>query len=257
VYRWVSALAIVVSPSAFGWGAEGHALIARIAETQLTPKARQQVQAVLGPGTTLASIASWADEIRRSRPETAPWHYIDIPLSQTHVNLARDCPNAECVIAKIGTFEKALSIPLTPPRERSEALMFLVHLIGDMHQPLHAADNRDRGGNTVQVQLGGLKTNLHSLWDSALLARMGDAEQLASTWSLDSRKRARKWAKGTVERWAEESHAAARKVVYGKLGSGAPRIISAAYEKAADSLIREQIERAGARLAWVLNQTLQ
>ncbi len=257
MYRFAWIPLLVVCPSAFGWGNEGHALIARIAQAQLTPAAREHVAAILGPGYSLVSIASWADDIRRSRPNTGKWHYIDIPINQPHLDMARDCPKGECVIAKIEEFEKVVADAATAPAARREALLFLVHFVSDLHQPLHSSDNADHGGNGVQVDFNGRKLNLHSLWDSALLARMGSQDQLVTVWSQDSARHARKWSKGSIEQWAEQSHKAAQKVIYKKLPAGNPVVVTAAYEKTADSLIREQIEKAGARLATVLNQTLQ
>jgi hypothetical protein len=245
---------------AFAWGPEGHNLVARLAEAQLTTAARARVAEILGPGTTLASISSWADQLRRSRPETGPWHYIDIPINRPHLDMARDCPNGDCVITKILDFEKVLGDPATNPEQRRDALMFIVHFVGDMHQPLHCADNQDKGGNDVNTQFFGKPMNLHSMWDSALLVRMGDEDKLFAEFSRDmTPKRKKNWAKGTVEDWAEESHKAAQKTVYGKLpkvpkGTAAP--IADAYERAADPLIKQQIEKAGIRLAHVLNTLL-
>ncbi len=252
---WIALAALC--PPAFGWGVEGHALIVRIAEAQLTARARGQIALILGPGRTLVSVASWADEVRRSRPETGPWHYVDIPIQRAHLDMARDCPKSECVIARIEDFEKVVANQSAPAVERREALMFLIHFIGDMHQPLHASDNQDKGGNNVQVQLADRRLNLHSLWDTALLARMGSENELAAAWTADSEKHFKKWSKGSVEDWAEQSHKAAQKVTYGKLPAGTPALVGAAYEKPADALIRLQIEKAGARLARVLNETLQ
>ena len=245
---------------AFGWGPEGHSLIARIAEAQLTATARARAAEILGPGSTMASVSSWADEVRRARPQTAAWHYIDIPISKSHLDMARDCPRGDCVIAEIESLERALRDPALAAPERREDLMFLIHFVGDMHQPLHCSDNADKGGNEVRVEFNGHATNLHSLWDSGLLGRIGGEEQLLPTLSAASARNRRKWSRGTVEQWAEESHKAARKMVYGRLphSSGdAPRAISPAYERAADPLIELQIEKAGARLARVLNETLQ
>src|ERR1700722_17811224 len=133
--------------SAFGWGVEGHALIARIAEAQLTPAVHAKVVQILGPNVSMASVASWPDEIRRSRTETGPWHYIDIPIGQLHLDMARDCPKGDCVIKKIEDFEAVLRDPSTPAEQRREALMFVIHFVGDLHQPLHDSDNHDKGGN--------------------------------------------------------------------------------------------------------------
>jgi hypothetical protein len=244
----------------FAWGPEGHSLVARIAHAQLTLAARARVDEILGPNTTMSSIASWADEVRRSRADTAPWHYIDIPIDQPHLDMARDCPKGDCVIGKIEDFRKALNDPAITPDQRREDLMFLIHFIGDMHQPLHCSDNKDKGGNDVKVEFFGKPTNLHSVWDSGLLGRMGSQDRLFGRLLTESVGHAKKWSKGTVEDWAEEAHKAAQKVVYGRLpkvAAGTPVPIGAPYEKKADPLIRAQIEKAGARLAAVLNAALQ
>jgi hypothetical protein len=141
--------------------------------------------------------------------------------------------------------------------------MFLVHFIGDMHQPLHCSDNKDRGGNEVRVEFFGRNMNLHSTWDGGLLGRIdsGSEDALFAELSKDlSNGRAKKWGRGTVRDWAEQSHKAAVKVVYGKLPkapASGPIKITPEYEKAADPLIKEQIERAGARLATTLNAALK
>ncbi|MGO9262772.1 MAG: S1/P1 nuclease [Bryobacteraceae bacterium] len=242
------------------WGPEGHDLVARIAEAQLNAAVHARVVEILGPGATMASVSSWPDQIRHARPETAPWHYIDIPITEPHFDMARDCPKGDCVIAKIADFRKALADPSTPASARREALMFLIHFVGDMHQPLHCSDNHDKGGNDLHVQFNGQPSNLHSVWDSGLLDRMGSEEELFPALSQESARREKKFAKGTVEDWAEQSHKAAVKMVYGKLpkaAPGQPVVLDAAYEQAADPLIRLQIERAGARLARVLSEALK
>jgi hypothetical protein len=252
-------LAVTALP-AFAWGPEGHALVARIAETQLTPEVRARVVEILGPGKSMASVASWADEVRRSRPESGPWHYVDIPLKAGHLDLPRDCGKQGCVVVKIAELRRLVHDPATPPDQRREALMFLIHFIGDMHQPLHCEDNDDKGGNSVQVQFFGRRSNLHSVWDSGLLGRIGAEDQLFPDLSRESAAHAGKYSKGTVAQWAEESHKAARKVVYGKLpkpAQGSPVVLDATYEKSADPVVRRQIELAGARLAKVLNTELR
>jgi hypothetical protein len=212
----------------------------------------------------MASIASWADQVRQQRRDTGPWHYIDIPIDKPHLDMARDCPKGDCVIAKILDFEKVLKNPAADATARREALMFLVHFVGDMHQPLHCADNADQGGNKVTVKFGDRPTdrpyNLHSLWDSGLLDKMPKEDVLFAEYSKDSEKHARKWDRGTVEDWAEEIHKVAQKVTYGKLpkvAAGTPEPIGASYESKAEPVIRLEIEKAGARLAYVLNQALQ
>jgi hypothetical protein len=279
--------------SAFGWGGEGHDLVARIAWEQLTPAVRARVQEILGPGVSIASISSWPDQIRGQRRETGTWHYIDIPIDKPHLDMARDCPKGDCVLAKIEEFRKALKDPATGATQRREALMFVVHFVGDMHQPLHCSDNKDNGGNGVRAQFADhaadRPSNLHSVWDSGLLSRMPKKEDdLFAEWSKDSASHAKKWAKGTVDDWAEESHKLAVKITYGKLpktrgtapaattaatepppaatqgtnparanNTQPPILLDAKYETKADPVVKEQIEKAGARLARVLNEALQ
>src|SRR5262245_10614897 len=254
------AILLLCPASVLAWGGPGHALVARIAEAQLTDAVRARVAAILGPERQFRAIASWADDVRRTRPQTANWHFINIPMNAQHLEISRDCPAGDCVIAKIHDFRKILKDPATAPEARAEALMFLVHFIGDMHQPLHCGDKNDRGGNDIRVKLADRDSNLHSVWDSGILARMGTEDGLFASLSQESVRRARKWSKGTVEEWAEESYRKAKAKVYGKLTPAPPggmALIDARYEKMAQPMIREQIERAGARLARVLNETLQ
>ena len=246
---------------AFGWGPEGHDLVARLAAAHLTPAAAARVAEILGSGTTMQAISSWPDQIRRERAATGPWHYIDIPIDKPHLDMARNCPKGDCVIAKIEEFQKVVTDPAATAVQRKEALMFLVHFVGDMHQPLHCSDNKDKGGNDVKLDFFGRPSNLHSVWDSGLLGRMGKEDELFAEYAKDlTEKRAKKWGKGSVEAWAEQSHKAAQKVVYGKLPAapaGGQVTVDAAYERLADPVIKVQIERAGARLASLLNATLQ
>jgi hypothetical protein len=130
-----------------------------------------------------------------------------------------------------------------------------------MHQPLHCSDNKDKGGNDVKLEFFERDSNLHSLWDSGLLGRMGGEETLFAEYSKAlTEKRVKKLGKGSVESWVEQSHKAGQKVVYGMLPrtqAGGQVKIDAAYERIADVVVKDQIERAGARLARVLNTTLR
>ncbi len=254
-----AALACAALP-AYGWGPEGHRLVARIAMAQLSKRAQAKVAAILAPGETLASISSWADQIRRDRANTGPWHYIDIPIDQPAMDMARDCPQDNCVVAQIAAERAVLKNREASEVERREALMFLVHFVGDMHQPLHSSDNKDKGGNDVHVVLFDRPGNLHSAWDSGLLSRMGTEDELFPALLAEARKNRRKFAKGSVADWAMDSHREAQQVVYGKLPpepAGTPEPLGAEYQAAADPVIRLQIEKAGDRLARVLNETLK
>src|ERR1035437_10523651 len=121
--RRVAAIAVLCgSLPVFGWGPEGHSLVARLAAAHLTPAAAERVAGILGPGTTMQSISSWPDQIRHDRADTGPWHYIDIPIDKTHLDMARDCPKGDCVIAKIEDFRKALNDPAIAPAPLREDL---------------------------------------------------------------------------------------------------------------------------------------
>jgi hypothetical protein len=252
-------LLLAISPALFAWGSEGHSLVARIAAEQLTPAARARVLALLGPDKSLQSIASWPDEVRRTRPESGPWHFIDVQITDDRLEMARDCPKNDCILVKIADFQNVLRDPAATLDQQREALMFIVHFIGDMHQPLHCSDHHDRGGNGQRVHFNGRDTNLHSVWDSGLLSRMPSEDQLFAGYSPEAKHRAKKWAKGTPADWADEIHKKSVKITYGKLPKAAAGVIvplDGKYEKAADSLLREQIEKAGVRLAFILNTTL-
>lgn len=241
---------------AFGWGPEGHNLVARIALARLKPATRTRVAGMLGPDQTMVSVSSWADRVRTTRKETGPWHFVDIPLGQPHLDMTRDCGKGDCIVAVIERFRAVLKNPATPPDERKDALMFLIHFVGDLHQPLHSSDNHDHGGNEVHLEFLGRNINLHSLWDTALLARMGTEDELYARFLEQAQKHRKKWAKGSVEDWAEESHWAGENIVYGLLPKGTPAVINEEYERQADPVIAAQIEKAGLRLAVILNAVL-
>jgi hypothetical protein len=253
VLAWVLSARLV-----FGWGMEGHRLVVRIAGGMLTPAARVEVARVLAPGESLAALANWADEVRASRKETEPWHFIDIPINSAGLDMKRDCPAAGCVISKIAEFRKAWTNPAADPASRREALLFLIHLVGDLHQPLHCANHNDRGGNDVRVVFLGEPTNLHAVWDHVLLQHMPDEERLfASISAMLTPERVAKWSRGTVEEWAGESFRIAQNVVYGALPSappGEPVFLGAAYQQTAEPVVQNQIAKAGVRLAAILNE---
>src|SRR5215471_7236978 len=172
-------------------------------------------------------------------------------------------PEGHNLVARLAAAHLTPAAPATQPDQRKEALMFLVHFIGDMHQPLHCSDNKDRGGNEVRVEFFDRNMNLHSIWDGGLLSRIdsGSEDAVFAELSKDlTNGRAKKWGQGTVRDWAEQSHKTAVKTVYGKLPlapASGPVKITPEYGKRADPVIKQQIERAGARLATTLNAALK
>lgn len=152
----------------FAWGSVGHQVIATLAERQLTPKAQDHFQALLAqePGSTLASISTWADE--RKNPTTARWHFLNSPRDSCTSDRARDCSDGNCVV---GAIDRQLEVLKSNASDAQKliALKYVVHFVGDIHQPLHLGYLDDRGGNLYQIQAYKRGTNLHSLWDSGLI----------------------------------------------------------------------------------------
>jgi S1/P1 Nuclease len=274
---------------ASAWGPEGHAIVADLAQAHLSPTAAAAVSELLKleGHTKLDEISSWADAYRTTHPETGPWHFVDIPLAAPVYDEQRDChydsndrrvPERTCIIAKLPEFVAILSDKSKPPPDRLQALKFVVHLVGDIHQPLHAENKGDRGGNDVAVNFFGTPTNLHAAWDGAAIERhygwvlgpnftfnhgavAAAAAQIDQSESGANRLR---WApNGIVGRmnasavsWANESHRLAPAAYRQLKGRNRPRW-SAKYEAYAWPVIELQLKRAGARLAELLNESLQ
>jgi nuclease S1 len=252
----VLGLALLVATPAAAWGPVAHRVIARVAARHLSPAARREAARLLG-GESLADVAYWADEIRERRPETARWHYVDIPLRADDYQPSRDCrqtPRGDCIIAALERERAALGDPSASSARRTEALRFVVHLVGDLHQPLHCADDDDRGGNTVKVVLLGVPATLHGVWDGGLLAVSGLTER-AWVERVAGRTRTdlRTLGRGTIVEWALETHRAAVQHAY-----VIPRShrLGARWVDANEPVVEGQLALAAVRLARVLNQAL-
>jgi len=277
-------MALGLAPArALAWGYEGHEVIAAIARTYLTPKARANVDALLAAdrdtltAPDMLARATWADAYRAAgHRETAAWHYVDVELD--HPDLRSACygfpppthpasagPAEDCVVGRIKAFVAELSDPATPQSERTLALKYVLHFVGDLHQPLHAADNHDRGGNCLRAALGGARTtNLHSYWDTAVVSAPGsDPRALAA--KLRARitpAQAAGWRRGTPASWAMETFGVAKSVAYwpgarpGCDPEAGPVSLPDGYQARAEAAAAIQLERAGVRLAAVLNMAL-
>jgi hypothetical protein len=182
----VSALALALAaPSAHAWSRQGHQLVGELAERQLSPAALAQVRDLLADEAvpSLAAVATWADEIRAEENELGKlsrrWHYVNIPGKDCDYAPARDCADGECIIGAINAQRAVLADASRPRQERTNALKFLVHFVGDAHQPMHAGYPHDRGGNNYQLNYRGKGapegegTNLHGTWDYWLLQSAG------------------------------------------------------------------------------------
>jgi S1/P1 Nuclease len=242
--------------AADAWGPEAHRIVARLAAARLSPAARREAAGLLG-GRTLPDVSFWADEIRNQRPETYRWHFVDIPRRARTYHPARDCrptPRGDCIVAAVERERAVLANRTAGARRRGEALMFLVHLIGDLHQPLHCADDHDAGGNDVHVVFLGRPDNLHAVWDSGLLAasRIGETARVRrlEAW-IDGRDAT--LGAGTVVDWVLASHRAAAAHAY---VLPADHRLGPAYVAANLPVVDHQLALAGVRLARLLNEVL-
>lgn len=238
------------------WGIDGHRLIGEFTQAQLSPSARAEVERLLSlePGATLSSIANWADEHRTSAD--APWHYVNLPRGQEcRYDAARDCAQGQCVVSAIDR-QAAILGSRAADLERLKALKYLVHFVGDVHQPLHAGFGDDRGGNTVQLQAYGRGTNLHALWDTALLVNWpGGVESLTHEIESAVRSPVSAAARSAPDpaRWAEESC----RIVEEAWFYPDRRKLEPDYAERAQRVARTRLILASRRLAELLNRVLE
>lgn len=252
---------LLVPSQALAWGRTGHRLVARLAEAQLTPQARAAVQDLLAgeADPSLAGIANWADELRGESAalgkRSARWHYVNIAEHDCAYLAQRDCPGGNCVIEAIRAQSAILADATKPREERVQALKFVVHLVGDAHQPLHSGYANDRGGNDVQLQFGGKGSNLHSLWDSGLLAASGLEEEalLVQLRALPSPQSPRaRLVPADAQHWSEQ----ACRVVQQPGFYPANAKPGDAYAQTWLPVAKQSLANAGAHLAGLLNTTL-
>jgi hypothetical protein len=239
------------SDLALAWGPTGHRAVGRIAERHLTPQAARAVAELLAP-ETLAFVGTWADEIR-PEPEWAkgdPWHWVTVPDGQAYETTQKN-PGGD-VLEAIGRFEKTLADRNAPRIERTQAIKWLAHLIGDLHQPLHVGRGDDRGGNETVVLWFGEPTNLHSVWDGRIIEQSElSFTELAELVDHATPEQVREWQRGGPLEWATESQRL-REQVY-TLGD---RRLSYKYVHDQWPTVQRRILQAGLRLADRLNRLL-
>ncbi|KRG53936.1 S1/P1 nuclease [Stenotrophomonas maltophilia] len=252
---------LFVSAPAHAWGAQGHRLVAEVADARLTPTARAEVDRLLAtePDATLASIAPWADQLRAKDPglgrRSAGWHYVNIAEDNCHYEAPKHCRNGNCIVEALKAQSAILGDRNLTDGERLQALKFVVHLVGDIHQPMHAGYAHDKGGNDFQLQFGNRGTNLHSLWDSGMLntRKLDDAGYLPLLQGLRAPKLARQSSpQRDPQTWAEASCRISMQAgVY-----PAKRKIGDEYTERYRPLAEAQLRLAGENLAQLLNRVL-
>ena len=310
--RWLSALILfffaAIPVRAHAWGCEGHQIVTLIALRHLQPQVASQVNAILAASPVsptlkrfcrnvglppMAEVASWADDIRSEQPDTAPYHFIDIPLTATRdtYDVSQICQQS-CVVDVIGKFTQQLKSS-SDPKTRADALRFVIHFVGDIHQPLHDETNGDRGGNCVPVEYAEetpretsreheeFFPNLHSVWDTDIIQSMlalhdMTLEEFAEFLDQRYQPRWQRWNQGQPLDWAWEGHDAAI-AAYRALPVGVPHdanvqvnscadnnhvgqrmadlhiVLGERYENVSHTIVEEQLTKAGIRLATVLN----
>jgi hypothetical protein len=265
---------------AYAWGPEGHAIIAEIAEARLTPSALATIHQLLKPEghEHLDEIASWADAwSHEGHAETGPWHYVNIPVDAAGYDAGRDCADGNCVVVKLQHFAAILGDRNASAEDRAQALKFVVHFVGDIHQPLHCANHDDQGGNAVKLSYLGNDTNLHAVWDLGIIeaalgvqlgpnyapdlaATQAEAQSLRPSISAED---AHLWAPiGLAARldrvsvdWTDETHGLARGV-YRDVPPQRDAGWDTAYQRTEWPVVETQLKRAGVRLAELLNEAL-
>ena len=277
---------VASSDPALAWGDEGHEVIALIAQSHLDPAVLKKLRALLAADADdltahdIAAASTWPDKLRSldddsARKRTRQWHFVDIEIAAPDLNracfghaplpagtLASNGPAHACVVDKIEQFAAELASPATGPEEQIVALKFLLHFVGDLHQPLHAADDHDHGGNNERVTMLGIKGgNLHHFWDTVFVQQLGlNAARVAA--DLNEHITApdiQAWSKGSPSDWAMESFTVAKEDAYGRLPQPNDRgtyRLSADYISMATRDVASQLSKAGVRLATMLNKVL-
>jgi hypothetical protein len=253
---FLGAFILMFSPlKAWAWGCEGHQAVAMIAEKHMTAHALEMANKLLrsepidptlsrfcteAAFDLMADSATWPDDIRKIRPEASPWHYIDIPRDAHRGPLSDFCqPQTGCVTSALAEQINLLRNDATDPRVRADALRFIIHFVGDLHQPMHCVTNNDEGGNCVPINFFGnppieknpqnesYSPNLHSIWDYGVIQKMKGSQSI-SQWaaSLDAEFSAQDgaWqaAGVNIDDWVWEGHELADKVAYPKLPVAIP-----------------------------------
>jgi S1/P1 Nuclease len=252
-------LSVLAPHQALSWGSAGHSIVAELAQRRLHPDVQKQVKLLLGGNASLASVANWADTVALVRPETRGWHFVNIPVGADRYDAARDCrpTNGDCIVNAITQMRKVLADRYAPRPKRAEALKFLVHLIADIHQPLHCANRNDAGGSQLMVMFFDKPMSLHAVWDVGLIERRNyDWGEMVDVIERDQLKArgVEKLVSMDPAEWAWTAHQIAREVAYAmpedlRLGED--------YLQRSYPLVERQLALAGVRLAQLLNTALR
>jgi len=283
-----------ITTPAHAWGDEGHEIVGLIAKHYLDPAVATKVNTILAGDTTgltssqnIDREATWADHYRAKNTanynQTHNWHFVDLEIAappdsksacfgQPPLNgaTAFDGPPNDCVVDKINEFAAELRDPATSAQERLYALQFILHFVGDLHQPLHSSDDNDRGGNNKKVKAvpalpksaGKSSGELHGFWDTQFVAVQGRTETTIANKLIRKISVAKRtqWSQGTANDWAIETYAISKVNAYGPLPAPDSKglyKLPASYVTNAKGVVADQLSKAGVRLAFVLNEALK
>ena len=248
------ALSFLLPASSRAWDETSHRAIARIAEEHLAENALKRYRYYVPTGQTLEDISYWAQSLFQERPETEAWHSITLPPDATGVDLDRDCPLGDCVTVKIREAEGIVRLAHKPRADVSEYLKFLVHLVGDLHQPLNAGYPPGDGVSDPLVVYQGREMPLSKFWDEHLFDGVSTEELADRIRRRITPGNLRDWQAGTLKDWTWDTHLVAVRLAYGSLPAGSPRTLNAEYVATATQAAEEQLAKAAVRLAASLDR---
>lgn len=252
------AVALLFAQQAFCWGVIGHRVVAEIAQQHLSKKAKKELKKLIGQ-ETLAWWANWPDFIKSDSTwrHASPWHYVDLPghmQKDAFVTALKALPGKN-LYTQIIDLKAQLKNTSLPIEQRLVALRFLIHLIGDLHQPLHVGRDEDQGGNKIVVYWFDKKTNLHSLWDSMLIEfQQYSYSEYARVLDIAGEEQVKAWQSSSLEDWFYESHTIAD-TIYAASPNEAK--LSYRYNYDFQHVLDQQLLKGGVRLAAVLNDVFK
>ena len=256
MFKKITLPAVFISCSLMliSWGVVGHRAIGKIAESHLSQKAKTAVSLLLG-SESLAMVSTYPDEIRsyEQYAYTAPWHYVNLPHGLTYEQFSAQLIGLEKpnIYKALLNCADDLRNPAKTKDEKVFALKFLVHLVGDLHQPMHTGRSEDSGGNGIKVKLMRKDSNLHGLWDSSLIDYTGMTyTELAANCDQASNQSIKQWQKDDIVKWVYESYEISQNL-YAEAAKN-PEFDYNYYPNHAD-IVKQRINQAGVRLAGLLN----
>ena len=250
----VAVLSFLLPAPSLAWDETAHRAIARIAEEHVSATALRRYQYFVPRGQKLEDVSYWAQSVFQERPQTEAWHSITLPPDATAVDLQRDCPLGDCITVKIREAEGIVRLAHKPRAVVSDYVKFLVHLAGDLHQPLNAGYPPGEVVSDPLVVYQGVEMPLSKFWDDHLFEGVSADELADRIRRRIAPSKLREWQAGTLKDWTWDTHLVAVRVAYGSLPAGTPRRLDAEYVATARSAAEEQLAKAAVRLAVSLDR---